>query len=109
MSILWDEFVSEMGGPAGWVSHSMSEQKQYIYSLGLAANRIRLTGFTHKEHYALAPELMCLYAHFLRTTEPSQHERDTAAIAVALAARGGLIRATSSQPGETRSAADAVA
>ncbi len=100
MSILWDEFVSEMGGPAGWVSRSRNEQTQYIYSLGLASNRILLNGGPDKEHYALAPQLMGLYAHFLRLAEPSPQDRETAAAAVALAARGGLIRKGSIEPRE---------
>ncbi len=113
MSILWDEFVSEMGGPAGWVSRSRSEQTQYIYSLGLASNRILLNGGPDKEHYALAPQLMGLYAHFLRLAEPSPQDRETAAAAVALAARGGLIRKGSIEPREPATgipnAADAAA
>ena len=92
MSILWDEFVAEVGGPTGWVSRSKEEQARYIRSLALAAERIRLSGDTAKDHYALAPELMAQYVHWLRADEPPGPERELASIAVALAARGGLIR-----------------
>ena len=98
LSCLWDEFVNEMGGPAGWETRSRNEQAEYIRFLGLAAERIRLNGGSDKEHYALAPELMGLYAHALRIAAPSDQDRAVAALALALAARGASIRKAGSQP-----------
>jgi hypothetical protein len=92
MSMLWDEFVSQVGGPAGWETCSGREQIQYIRRLGLAAERILLTGGSAKAHYALAPELMSLYVHALRQAKPSEQDREVAALAVSVAARGALIR-----------------
>ena len=97
LSLLWDEFASEMAGPAEWKTRSRSEQAQYIRFLGMAAERIRLNGGRDKEHYALAPELMGLYAHSLRVAVPSDQDRAVAALALAFAARGGSIRRASSK------------
>ena len=98
LSCLWDEFVNEMGGPAGWETRSRNEQAEYIRFLGVAAERIRLNGGADKEHYALAPELMGLYAHALRIAAPSDQDRAVAALALALTACGGAIRKAAPQP-----------
>ncbi len=108
LSLLWDEFLLEMGGPAGLTTRDISEQAQYIRFLGLAAERIRLNGGRDKEHYALAPELMGLYAHSLRVAVPSNQDRAVAALALAFAARGGSIRKASKREEPTRPAPRAV-
>ncbi len=92
MSMLWDEFVAQIRGPAGWETCSRGEQAQYIRSLAFAAERIRQMGGSEKAHYALAPELMALYVHALREHTPSQQDREVAALALSLVARGAQIR-----------------
>ena len=96
MSMLWDEFVLQLGGPAGWETCSRGEQARYIRGLAFAAERIRQMGGSEKAHYALAPELMGLYVHALREHAPSQQDREVAALALSLAARGAQIRGQAS-------------
>ncbi len=33
VSLLWDDFVSQIGGPAGWLVSAQTEQNQYLGSL----------------------------------------------------------------------------
>ena len=92
MSMLWDEFVAQIRGPAGWETCSRGEQARYIRGLAFVAERIRQIGGPEKAHYALAPELMALYVHALREHTLSQQDREVAALALSLVARGAQIR-----------------
>jgi hypothetical protein len=93
VSVLWDDFVSQIGGPAGWLASTQTEQNQYLGSLKRGAQRVRLAGGAEKLHYALAPELMALYVEALAKEEPSsESEREVASAVSDLVNRGGLIR-----------------
>jgi hypothetical protein len=93
VSVLWDEFVSQIGGPAGWLASTQTEQNQYLGSLKKATQRVRLAGGAEKLHYALAPELVVLYVEALAKEQPSsQSAREIASAVSELVNRGGLIR-----------------
>jgi hypothetical protein len=92
VSVLWEEFVSQIGGPAELMALSDSDHTAYLHSLKKAAHRVRLSGEPEKRHYALAPDLMGLYAEALRRKNPSKQDQAIAAAMADLVNRGDLIR-----------------
>ena len=92
VSVLWEEFISQIGGPAELATLSEPDYTAYLQSLKKAAQRVRLSGEPEKRHYALAPELMALYAEALKRKKPSREDQTIAATMADLVNRGDLIR-----------------
>jgi hypothetical protein len=92
VSVLWEEFISQIGGPAELAVLSESDHAEYLQSLKRAAQRVRLSGEREKQHYALAPELMARYAEALRRRNSSKEDQTVAATMADLVNRGDLIR-----------------
>ena len=92
LSMLWDEFMSEAGGDEGHLSRTPSDQAAYVLSLRQAAHQVRVRGGPEKLHYALATELMALYAEMISRAKPPSRDREIAATIHEVAAHGGLVR-----------------
>jgi hypothetical protein len=92
LSMLWDEFTAKVGGDTGCKSCSQSERTEYITSLRQAAHLVRQNGGPEKLHYALATELMALYAEAAGQEHPSPRDHEMTATIAAAAAQGALIR-----------------
>jgi hypothetical protein len=90
--MLWDEFMSEVGGDEGHLSRGASDQAAYVIALRQAAHEVRVRGGPEKLHYALASELMALYAEVISKTERLLRDREIAATIREVAAHGGLVR-----------------
>ena len=94
VAVLWDEFLSDIGGPVAFAARSAAEQADYVCGLRQAAHQVRINARPEKLHYALAPEMMASYAEVLAKAEHSVQERELAATVARLATRGHLLRKT---------------
>ena len=92
IAVLWDEFVGQLGGPAGYAGKSEAQRADYVGTLKQAAERVRSNAGAERQHFALAPNLMASYAELLVKEQPSAHERALAGRVAQLATRGHLIR-----------------
>ncbi len=92
LAVLWERFISDMGGDTGYLSRTSSEQAEYVISLRQAAHQVWQNGGHEKVHYALAAELMALYAEVIGASVLSRHDREIAAAVAEVAAQGTLIR-----------------
>jgi hypothetical protein len=91
--MLWDEFSAESMSPDAQPS-DVGGPKDYVLSMHLAAYKVRQNGGPEKLHYALAPQLMALYAETLTKPKASARDEEIAAAVREVAAQGGLIRRT---------------
>ncbi len=92
LAVLWDEFTSNYGDDASNLPRTLSQQAEYIISLRQAAHQVRRNSGPEKHHYALAAELMALYAEVMRVAVLSRRDRETVAAVAEVAAQGTLIR-----------------
>ncbi len=92
LSMLWDEFTAKGGDDTSHWSCTLSERTEYVTSLRQAAHLVRQNGGLEKLHYALATELMALYAEVTGQAHPSPRDREMTATIAAAAAQGALIR-----------------
>jgi MFS family permease len=93
LAMLWDEHQTDTSG---------SSAELYAHSMRLAAYRVRQNGRPDQQHYALAPELMALYAERSAKAARSSRNRQIAQAIEALAVRGGH-RATPPSLGSSHS------
>ena len=91
LSMLWDEFTSLGAGSGDLPAHGRTGAA-YMRSMRLAAHRVRQNGGPEKLHYALAPELMALYAETLLKRDATPRDQEIATSVREVAAQGGLIR-----------------
>ncbi len=92
LSMLWDEFTAKVGGDTGCRSCPQSERTEYVTSLRQSAHLVRQNGGPEKLHYALATELMALYAEVAGLAHPTPRDREITATIAEVAAQGALIR-----------------
>ena len=92
VAVLWDEFLSDMGGPGGFTAVSEAERESYIVGLRHSADQVRSTAGSERRHYALAPELMADYTEALAKIEHTKLDKALAAVLADLATRGHLLR-----------------
>ena len=92
LSMLWEEFTAKAGDGTGCKSCSQSERTEYVTSLRQGAHLVRQNGGPEKLHYALATELMALYAEAAGLAHPTPRDREIAATIAEVAAQGTLIR-----------------
>jgi hypothetical protein len=104
LSMLWDEFNDDSVGPLP-LSGASRDGAGYILTMRLAAYRVRQNGGQEKLHFALAPELMALYAEVLTKPEQSPRDLEIAATIEQLANRGALIRRAGVKPANQAQAA----
>ena len=91
LSMLWDEFNAVGEGPLP-LSGASRDGAGYVLAMRLAAYRVRQNGGPEKLHFALAPELMALYAEVLTKPQRSPRDLELAAAIEQHASRGALIR-----------------
>ncbi len=92
VSMLWDNFVDELGGVDELRARDEAEQTGFIRLMEAAAQRIRGNAPAEKAHYALAPELMALYVDALRRAEHLPLDQEIATVVSRLCSRGALVR-----------------
>ncbi len=92
LAVLWEDFGADLGGDAGYLSHTPVERAEYVTFLRQGAHRVRQNGGQEKLHFALAAELMALYVEAIEAAVPSPPDRETAAAIAEIAAQGTLIR-----------------
>ena len=92
VAVLWDEFLSDMGGPGGFTAVSEAERESYIAGLRQSAHQVRSKAGSERRHYALAPELMADYTEALAKIEHTKLDKALAAVLADLATRGHLLR-----------------
>lgn len=92
LAACWEDFGADLGGDAGYLSHTPAERAEYVTFLRQGAHRVRQNGGQEKLHFALAAELMALYVEAIGAAVPSPRDRETAAAIAEIAARGTLIR-----------------
>ncbi len=91
LSMLWDEFAAG-GMSSGSGAEDPGSGRDYVLSMHLAAYKVRQTAGPEKLHYALAPQLMALYAETLQKPRASPQDYEVAAAVREVAAQGSLIR-----------------
>ncbi len=92
LSMLWDEFTAKGGDNTCRWSCTQSERTEYVTSLRQSAHLVRQNGGPEKLHYALATELMALYAQVAGLAHPTPRDREITATIAEVAAQGALIR-----------------
>ncbi len=91
LSMLWDERLAE-GAGLGRPVRTPRNDEDYVKSMRLTAERVRLRAGRDKRHYALAPEFMGLYAETSGRAARSLTDQEIMQSIEALAAEGGLLR-----------------
>ncbi len=104
LSMLWDEF-NDVGEGLLPLSRANRDGAGYVLTMRLAAYRVRQNGGHEKIHFALAPELMALYAELLTKPEQSPRDLTIAATIEQHANRGALIRRAAIKPANQAQAA----
>ena len=104
LSMLWDEF-NDVGEGLLPLSRASRDGAGYVLTMRLAAYRVRQNGGQEKLHFALAPELMAIYAEVLTKPEQSPRDMKIAVTIEQLANRGALIRRAAIKPANQAQAA----
>ncbi len=92
LAVLWEDFGADLGGDTGYLSHTPAERAEYVTFLRQGAHRVRQNGGHEKLHYALAAELMALYAELIGAPVRSRRNQEIVAAVAEIAAQGTLLR-----------------
>jgi MFS family permease len=91
LSMLWDERLAERASSKSSVPPNPPD-KRYAMHMRLTALQIRYRAGPQKQHYALAPELMALYADKINKLTQTYTDRETIHEIEFLISQGALLR-----------------
>jgi hypothetical protein len=89
--MLWDERLAERASSKSSVPPNPPD-KRYAMHMRLTALQIRYRAGPQKQHYALAPELMALYADKINKLAQTSTDRETIHEIEFLISQGALLR-----------------